>query len=152
MRTSEFCFRPGKKAGKVKKHSTFEWAVLALTAAVLLMMGGWFVFGSTRPADTWRVEVERNDSPAISVPTGEEGALDSLLEGEVIDLNTAGQADLERLPGIGQTRARAILDHRQKHGLFGTVDELKQVEGIGPAILEQLRPYVTVGAQNREQN
>lgn len=134
----------GEKVDGVKKRSTFEWSVLGLAAAVLLAMGGWFLFGSARPADTWRVEVERNDSPAVSVPVSREEGADSLLEGEVIDLNTAGAADLQRLPGIGATRARAVVEYRQEHGAFRSVDDLLNVDGIGPAIVEKVRPYVSV--------
>ena len=129
----------------MKKITAFEWSVLALAVAVLLLMSGWFAARHFSPANTWRVEVERNDSVSTSASAGHEDWLDTLLKGEVIDLNTAGVADLGRLPGIGQTRAQAIVEYRQEHGPFETVDELTRVSGIGPGILEQLRPYVTVG-------
>ena len=70
---------------------------------------------------------------------------DSLLEGEVIDLNTADEYDLQRLPGIGEKRAQAIVAYRAEHGPFQSVDELDRVEGIGEGILAGLREYVTVG-------
>lgn len=127
-----------------KKRSAFELWVLALTAATLVLMIGWFIFGSVRPSDTWRVEVERTDSPEYSASTGEHEQTDSLLEGEVIDLNTAGVADLERLPGIGSARARAIVEHRQEHGTFRLVEDMLNVDGIGPGILGQVRPYIKV--------
>ncbi len=91
----------------------------------------------------WSVAVERNDSPAPSVPVQEDKGPDSLLEGEVININTASAADLERLPGVGQVRAQAIVDYRQEHGAFARVDDLLRVDGIGPGILEGLRPHVT---------
>lgn len=128
-----------------KKRSAFELWVLALTAVTLVLMIGWFAFGSVHPSDAWRVEVERTDSPEYSASAGEREQTDSLLEGEVIDLNTAGVADLERLPGIGSARARAIVEYRQEHGDFRSVDDLLNVDGIGPGILEKLRTYVTVG-------
>ena len=125
-----------------EKRPGFELWVLALTGATLLLMMGWFVFGSVRPSDTWRVEVERTGSLEYSASAGEQEQTDGLLEGEIIDLNTAGVADLERLPGVGSTRARAIVEHRQEHGAFGSVDDLVKVDGIGPGIVEQVRPYV----------
>lgn len=128
-----------------EKQSGFELWVLALTAVILLLMVGWFAFGSVGASATWWVEVERADSPeAFESKTEGEGA-DGLLEGETIDLNTAGAADLERLPGIGSARAQAIVEYRQVQGAFASVDELLKVDGIGPGILEQVRPYVTVG-------
>ena len=61
-----------------------------------------------------------------------------------IDLNTADQAALETIPGIGPVTATAILQHRIEIGTFETIEQLLDVSGIGPATLEALRPYVTV--------
>ena len=61
-----------------------------------------------------------------------------------VDLNTADQAGLETLPGVGPSIAQRILDWRQTNGSFHTVEELLEVPGIGPATLERLRPRVTV--------
>lgn len=61
-----------------------------------------------------------------------------------VDLNRAGQAELEALPGIGPSLAQAILDHRTRDGPFSSVDGLLDVRGIGPTRLEQLRPLVRV--------
>ena len=127
----------------MKKCSTFEWAVLALTVVVLLVMVGRFLAGGLPSGEPWRVETQRNDQPGLSV-SDEEGPPPSLLEGETIDLNTASQADLERLPGIGPSRAQDIIKERQENGPFRTVDELTRVKGIGKSILEELRPYARV--------
>ena len=62
-----------------------------------------------------------------------------------ININTAEGWLLRALPGIGETRAQAIIDYRTEYGWFRDVDELMKVEGIGPGILESLRHYVTVG-------
>ena len=62
----------------------------------------------------------------------------------VIDLNTADQAALETIPGVGPVTAMAILQHKSEIGAFETVEQLLDVSGIGPATLEALRPYVTV--------
>ena len=70
---------------------------------------------------------------------------DRLLEGGVIDLNTASAADLTRLPGIGEKRAQAIVDYRESSGPFQSVEELTEVKGIGEGILAQVYDYVTVG-------
>ena len=79
------------------------------------------------------------------LPEVEDGYPDSLLEGEVIDLNTASAADLTRLPGIGEKRAQAIVDYRESSGPFQSVEELTEVKGIGEGILAQVYDYVTVG-------
>jgi competence protein ComEA len=64
--------------------------------------------------------------------------------GSPVDLNTAGVAELEALPGIGPATAAAIVDHRAANGPFATVDDLEAVRGIGPAKLEAIRDYVRV--------
>jgi competence protein ComEA len=61
-----------------------------------------------------------------------------------LDLNTADEAALDALPGIGPATAKAIVEHRAKIGRFTSVDQLLDVRGIGTAKLEQLRPLVTV--------
>lgn len=62
----------------------------------------------------------------------------------LVDLNTADQAALEALPDIGPVTAQAILAWRTEHGGFTAVQELLEVDGIGPATLETLAPLVTV--------
>ena len=64
----------------------------------------------------------------------------------LIDVNTASQAELESLPGIGETKALAIIAYRTQNGPFTTVDQLDDVSGIGPATLESIRPHVSIGA------
>jgi competence protein ComEA len=63
-------------------------------------------------------------------------------EGGRVHLNTATLEDLDALPGIGPVTAQRILDYREEHGAFQSVDELDAVSGIGPARLEQLRELV----------
>lgn len=59
-----------------------------------------------------------------------------------LDLNTATLEQLEALPGIGPVTAQKILDYRQQHGAFHSVDELQGVSGIGPAHMAQLKGLV----------
>jgi competence protein ComEA len=62
-----------------------------------------------------------------------------------IDLNLAGEEDLVRLPGIGATKARAILETRRRlGGRFRAVEDLLKVPGVGPKTLEGLRRMVEV--------
>lgn len=62
--------------------------------------------------------------------------------GSLLDLNTATQADLETLPGIGPVIARAIVEAREARGSFQAVEDLLAVKGIGPARLSRLAPLV----------
>ena len=59
-----------------------------------------------------------------------------------VHLNSATLEQLDTLPGVGPVTAQKILDYRQQHGAFGSVDELDAIAGIGPARLEQLRGLV----------
>ncbi|MBL1078424.1 helix-hairpin-helix domain-containing protein [Nocardia sp. 2] len=61
-----------------------------------------------------------------------------------VDLNTATEAELDALPGVGPVTARAILAWRTQHGRFTSVDQLAEVDGIGPSRLARLRNAVTV--------
>jgi competence protein ComEA len=59
-----------------------------------------------------------------------------------LDLNSATLEQLENLPGIGPVTAQKILDYRQQHGAFHSIDELQGVPGIGPAHMAQLKGLV----------
>lgn len=65
-----------------------------------------------------------------------------------INLNTASQQELESLNGIGPAKAKAILDYRTKQGPFKTVDDLKNVPGIGDKTLEKLRKDIAVSGKS----
>ncbi|WP_435796258.1 helix-hairpin-helix domain-containing protein [Micromonospora chersina] len=64
--------------------------------------------------------------------------------GGPVNLNTATLAQLDALPGVGPVLAQRILDHREQHGGFRSVSDLRQVDGIGDARYEQLKDLVTV--------
>jgi competence protein ComEA len=61
-----------------------------------------------------------------------------------IDLNSADEAALDALPGVGPATAKAIVAYRESHGPFTSVDQLLEVRGIGPAKLDQLVDLVRV--------
>jgi competence protein ComEA len=91
-------------------------------------------------ADGVQVYVARrgeNATPAAPAP----GATPSPA---MVDVNTADQAALETIPGIGPVKATAILQYREEIGAFDSVEQLLDVTGIGPATLEAIRPYVSV--------
>jgi len=76
---------------------------------------------------------------AAGAATGTGGAA-----GPLVNLNTAGQTELESLPEVGPVTAQSIIAWRDAHGGFTSVDELLEVDGIGAKTLEQITPHVTV--------
>lgn len=74
---------------------------------------------------------------AVGVPGGE-------ASGPLVNLNTADEAALETLPGVGPVTAGAIVAWRTEHGGFTAVEELLEVDGIGDATLAEIAPHVTI--------
>lgn len=68
-----------------------------------------------------------------------------------VNLNTATQAQLETLPGIGAATAKRILEYRQKSGGFKKIEELMNVKGIGEKSFLKLKPHVSVAADKAGQ-
>ena len=68
-----------------------------------------------------------------------------------ININTATKDELVALPGIGPAKAQAILDYRKAHGPFKTVEDLKDVKGIGAKRFEQLKPDLAVSGPSTAQ-
>jgi competence protein ComEA len=78
-------------------------------------------------------------------PTGPDGApADEAAPAAPIDLNTATEAELDELPGVGPSIAAAIVTFREQNGGFTSVEDLLDVRGIGEARLAEIRPLVTV--------
>jgi comEA protein len=69
----------------------------------------------------------------------------------VVNINTASAEELQLLPGVGDTRAAAILESRASQGSFKSVDALLDVKGIGPTMLERMRPHVVLTGRTTAQ-
>lgn len=89
------------------------------------------------PADSLRA-APAIDSAAAAAAAG------GLFVAGFLDLNAADSLALLSLPGIGPAYASRILAYRRAHGAFASVEELRQVKGIGPKRLERLRAFVAV--------
>lgn len=62
----------------------------------------------------------------------------------IVNINTATQTELETLPGIGPSLALKIINYRKENGKFSSIDEIKNVSGIGESKFENLKSYITV--------
>ena len=61
---------------------------------------------------------------------------------DTVDVSSASEAELRELSGVGPALARRIVAWREEHGGFESVDQLSEVRGISPRVLEELRPHV----------
>jgi competence protein ComEA len=110
--------------------------VSLLNPARKVVDGELIVVGVTPPPGT--AGGAQPGSPASSSSGGAAPA------GGRVNLNTATLADLDSLPGVGPVLAQRILDHRERHGGFRTVADLRTVDGIGDSRYEELKNLVTV--------
>ena len=62
----------------------------------------------------------------------------------IININTADESELDTLPGIGPSIAKKIITYRNENGKFNTIEDIKNVSGIGDAKFEEIKKYITV--------
>ena len=91
--------------------------------------------------DGVQVHFPRKGEPAAAAGGSTPGAT----AGAPIDINTATLEQLETLPGIGPAIAQRIVDYRQANGPFTSIEQIKDVSGIGDALFERLKGRITVG-------
>ena len=110
--------------------------------------------GATADADLSQLNLAQKlaDGQKITVPVAGAAPADGSSaattadsdNGGLINISTATQEELESLPSIGEVRAQAIITYREEHGGFRTIDELKEVSGIGDKIFADISPHITV--------
>lgn len=76
------------------------------------------------------------NSPASSTTNSQEASL--------VNINTADLTQLMTLSGIGPSKANAILSYREEHGLFNSIEDMKEVTGIGDLTFENIKVFITV--------
>jgi len=103
--------------------------------------------GPTADADLARVNLARRaqDEDQIVVPRQGEASVSATNQSPLININTASQAEMESLPGIGEVRATAILRSRTTDGPFAAIEDLLARDLIPESVYEQIAPLITVG-------
>lgn len=111
-------------------------------AADALEMAGGFTDAADQSYVNLAAFVE--DGQQLYFPEKGEKPREGMEEGGPVNLNLADETTLQTIPGIGESRAKAILKYRKEHGRFSSVEELLQVPGIGDALYQQIQDLVTV--------
>ena len=101
--------------------------------------------GFTFKADTTSINLakEINDGEQIYIPSFEEIADETGKDG-LININKADVEKLCTIPGIGETRAKQIIEYRKKNGSFQKIEDIMNVAGIKEGTFEKIAPYITV--------
>jgi comEA protein len=89
------------------------------------------------------IETQKTETPISSANTNPAIVSGTQTSG-LINLNTATIAELDKLPGIGESKANEIIRFRQEKGGFAKIEQLKEVKGIGESTFNKLKPLVTV--------
>lgn len=111
-----------------------KWAKYFLVGAVTA--------GLLSGASVWGQSQTPSETTTTPAPTTK--AATAVKPGEKVNINTADEAALMTLNGIGESKAKAIIEYRQKNGSFTSVEDLAKVKGIGEKTLAQLRDQITV--------
>lgn len=139
------------------KQGKGTMVLLSVVLLALAVMGGFFL-GRNTVAGPVRVITQSHTAQLPQPERGVTGEIPTVQdeppeEDETeavfpININTATAEELQALPGIGETRAEAIVAYREEHGPFTYVEDLRGVSGIGEGILANIMDYITVGEQS----
>lgn len=124
--------------GAVKNPGIYEFTDGSRVFELIEKAGG---FDEDADTESYNLALEVKDGQQIRIPyIGE--TIES--ESGLINLNKASVEELCTIPGIGESRAQAIISYRDKNGGFKDVEELKEISGIKDATFEKIKPYVCV--------
>lgn len=82
----------------------------------------------------------KNNENVNSIPAS---VNNSIVEEGVININTASSSELQKIPGIGESRANSIVEYREKNGGFKSIEEIKNIDGIGDKSFEKIKDKIT---------
>jgi competence ComEA-like helix-hairpin-helix protein len=130
--------RPPLRAGQWLTPAD-QRTILGLVAVGWIALAAWLAWSGWRKLEERglrhgesRTAAEHRDGPRFQV-----------------EVNSAPWQEWTLLPGIGETTAKRIVEHRERVGGFARLDDLRRVRGIGPKTLERLRPYLWLEPSSR---
>lgn len=108
--------------------------------------------GALPTADLENVNLAKpvSDGMHIRVPESvksggaEPGMSKSAASGDIVNINTADAAGLNKLPGVGPATANRIIEYRNEHGMFESAEDIQKVRGIGPSKYEKMKDKITI--------
>jgi competence protein ComEA len=102
----------------------------------------------------WNLAEPLTDGEMLYFPTVEEAKERAEAVGEstssaaeddgLININTADLTELQKIPGVGESRAASIISYRQENGSFGSIEDIKNVSGIADGLFEKMKDYIKV--------
>lgn len=125
--------------GEVLKPGVYEISSGTILSDLIKIAGG-----TTAEADLSNLNLASNLTPGLMIIIPNKKNISSAPTSNKISINRASLTELQTLPGIGQTKAQNIINYRQTNGYFQTIEDLQNVEGIGTATYEKLKPYITL--------
>jgi len=126
---------------------------------VILAVWGWYlktnkieVFDANDRQDEKKVQIETGDNTGKEKIVEDNRNTQAKKEPHYININTADMETLMKLHGIGEVKARAIIEYRERNGPFKSADEIKNVKGIGEATFQKIKDRIIVGTEGRKPN
>lgn len=140
--------------GKVSSPGVYELPGESRVADAIRAAGGmtgeadeFFLNQAQLLTDGQKIYVPDKEEAQQMAGTGEDavcGSQEQEKEQGKVNLNTASKEELMTLSGIGEARAQSILDYREEHGPFGSIEDIRQVEGIKDGIYNRIKDKITV--------
>ncbi|MFI7706994.1 helix-hairpin-helix domain-containing protein [Nonomuraea sp. NPDC049480] len=132
-------------AGKIREPGVYLLPSGARVADAVTAAGGVARGASTGPLNLARRLIDGEQIVVgATAGSGAPGSPDMDPATAVLDLNSATTEQLEQLPGVGEVLAARITEFRDSHGGFSSVEQLREVSGIGPRKFEEIKPKVRV--------
>lgn len=130
--------------GCVKKPGIIELTENSRVAQAIEKAGGF-----TKEADTLEVNLASilEDGMKIYIPSHNDNKGEMKMETDTkskININSANQTELEKLPGIGSSTALKIINYRKENGKFNTIEDLKNIKGIGDSKFQKIKELIYV--------